>query len=283
MANVVELLNSRPSQTDAAVAKPIGAVVLVGAGPGDPELLTRKAQAAILAADIVFYDELVSAEIMAEIPTRIARVYVGKRHGTVSIDQADIIEGVITAVMAGKRVVRLKGGDPMIFGRGGEEIEALSAAGIEVSVVPGITAATGAASSTGIPLTHRDHAAQVTILTGTRRDGSLSDVRGLAGEGKTLIIYMAIRRTAEVAAALRADGVPGDLPVAIVENATRPNERTIKVTVDTLAETVVREAVQSPALLIVGHVAAVSSAIVRSTAAGEFGGIPSAHFATVRT
>lgn len=251
---------------------PVGTVVLVGAGPGDPELLTRKAEAAIRSADIVFYDELVSAEIMAEIPSNISCVYVGKRQGVIGIEQADIIEGMIAAVKAGKRVVRLKAGDPMIFGRGGEEIEALHAAGISVAVIPGITAAIGAAGSSGIPLTHRDHAAQLTILTGTRRDGSLADVRGLAGQGKTLVVYMAIRRAGEFAAALRADGIAGELPVAIVENATRPSERIFKATIDTLAATVEREKIQSPALLIIGDVVKANVGVVQSLSAQTLSG-----------
>jgi uroporphyrin-III C-methyltransferase len=226
----------------------------------------------------VFYDELVSAEIIAEIPSHTAKIYVGKRHGVVGVAQTDIVEAMIEAVKQGKRVVRLKGGDPMVFGRGGEEIEGLRAANIAAAVVPGITAALGAAASTGIPLTHRDHAAQVTILTGTRRDGSLSDVRGLAGEGKTLVVYMAIRRTAELASALKADGVAGNLQVAIVENATRQNERVFVAAVDTLAAVVEREGVQSPALVIVGEVAG-TSAGVRTLRGAEIGGFPWAQFA----
>jgi uroporphyrin-III C-methyltransferase len=244
-----------------------GTVVLVGAGPGDPGLLTRKADAAIRSADIIFYDELVSAEIMSEIPSSIACVYVGKRQGVVGIEQADIIEGMIAAVKARKRVVRLKAGDPMIFGRGGEEIEALHAVGISVTVVPGVTAATGAAASAGIPLTHRDHAAQLTFLTGTRRDGSLADVRGLAGPGKTVVVYMAIRRALEFTDALRADGVAGDLPIAIVENATRPKERVFKTTVDGLAKTIIDNGVKSPALLIIGDVVKAQTPVLKSLAA----------------
>jgi len=258
---------------------PIGTVVLVGSGPGDPELLTRKAEAAILTADIIFYDELVSAEIMAEIPSRITRIYVGKRQGAVSTEQADIIGGMITAAKMGKRVVRLKGGDPMIFGRGGEEIEALQAAGIQIALVPGITAVVGAASSAGIPLTHRDHSAQLTIVTGTRRDGSLADLRGLAGEGKTLVVYMAIRRAEEVSDALRADGIADDLPVAIVENATRPNERIFRTTIAALAETVRRDAIQSPALLIIGRVVEAASAVAQLVNTQEFGDAGWTHFA----
>jgi uroporphyrin-III C-methyltransferase len=252
------------SQSEGQGDPSVNTVVLVGAGPGDPGLLTRKADAAIRAAEVIFYDELVSPEILSEIPSDITCIYVGKKQGVVGINQADIIEGMIAAVRAGKRVVRLKAGDPMIFGRGGEEIEALHAAGISVSVVAGVTAATGAASTSRIPLTHRDHAAQLTFLTGTRRDGSLADVRGLAGSGKTLVVYMAIRRAAEFTDALRADGVSGDLPIAIIENATRPAERTFKTTVDNLAATIEREGVKSPALLIVGHVVEAGGLVVKS-------------------
>jgi uroporphyrin-III C-methyltransferase len=274
--NVVELFRSKTAAVERAAAVAPGAVVLVGAGPGDPELLTRKALTAVSAADIIFYDELVSAEILAEIPSRITRVYVGKRHGVVGIRQADIVDAMVGAAKAGKRVVRLKGGDPMIFGRGGEEIEALRAHGIAVSVVPGITAATGAASTAGIPLTHRDHAAQLTILTGTRHDGALSDVRGLAGEGKTLAVYMAVRRAGELSRALLDDGVAASLPVAVVENATRPDERVFITSVGDLGGAVTREKIQSPSLIIVGRVAA---AAAQTSRAGDVGGFQWRHFA----
>ena len=229
-------------------------VTLVGAGPGDPGLLTRKGYDALRSADVVFFDELVAPEIVDLLPPDVRCVYVGKPNRNASLSQADIAQQVIAATRAGFRVVRLKGGDPMVFGRSGEEIDALRAAGIEVDVIPGVTAATGAAASTRIPLTHRDHSAQVTFVTAARRGGGLADVRGLAGAGRTLVVYMGITRARALCDALKADGVDGALPVAIVENATRPEERVIITTVGDLPEAIARDAVRSPALFIVGDV-----------------------------
>ncbi len=229
-------------------------VTLVGAGPGDPELLTRKGYAALLAADVVFFDELVAPEIIDILPAQTRCIYVGKPNQSASISQADICQQLIAAARAGARVVRLKGGDPMVFGRSGEEIDALRAAGVEVEIVPGITSANGAAASTQISLTHRDYAAQVTFVTAARRNGVIGDVRGLAGQGRTLVIYMGINRARELSEALVADGVGAGLPIAIVENATRADERVIITTVTDLPVAIARHAVRSPALFIVGDV-----------------------------
>jgi len=234
-----------------------GKVVLVGAGPGDPELLTRKGHAALLAADVIFFDELVAPEIIDSLPTGIEMVYVGKPHQSAAISQEEIIVLLIEAARTGRKVVRLKGGDPAIFARGGEEVEGLRAAGVDVDIVPGITAASGAAGAAGIPLTHRDHAQQVTFVTAVRRDGSLADVRGLAGDGRTLVIYMGVGQARAISEALLADLVPGAMPVAIVENATRPDERVIITTVAALPSTVAREGVRSPATFIIGDVVTV--------------------------
>lgn len=245
-------------------------VVLVGAGPGDPGLLTRKAFDALQAADVVFFDELVSPEILDELPAHARCIYVGKPCKAVAVSQGDIIQQLIVAARAGLKIVRLKAGDPMIFGRAGEEIEGLRAAGVETEVIPGITSASGAASSTGISLTHRDYAAQVSFVTAARREGELAEVRGLAGVGRTLVIYMGIARAQALSDALREDGVDGDLPIAIVENATRPEERVIITTVAGLAEAVGRSAVRSPALFIVGDVVrtyrAAEAAVAQTTA-----------------
>ncbi len=229
-------------------------VVLVGAGPGDPGLLTRKAYDALQAADVAFFDELVSPEIMELLPARTRCIYVGKPCKSGAISQGDIIQQLITAARRGLKVVRLKAGDPMIFGRAGEEIEGLRAAGVAVDVIPGITSASGAASSTGISLTHRDYAAQVSFVTAARREGELADVKGLAGAGRTLVVYMGIARASALSDALREDGVDGALPIAIVENATRPEERVIITTVGGLADALAHNAVRSPALFIVGDV-----------------------------
>jgi len=229
-------------------------VTLVGAGPGDPGLLTRKAYDALLTADVVFFDELVSPEIIDLLPPHVRCIYVGKPCKSVAISQDDIVRQLILAAQAGLRVVRLKGGDPMVFGRAAEEIEDLRAAGIDVDVVPGITSASGAAASTRISLTHRDYAAQVSFVTAARREGALADVSGLAGKGKTLVVYMGIARAHALSEALQADGVDGDLLIAIVENATRADERVIITSVAALPEAVAVHNVRSPALFIVGDV-----------------------------
>jgi uroporphyrin-III C-methyltransferase len=274
MANVVPLFEPRPQPF-------AGCVALVGAGPGDPGLMTRKAYAAVTTADILFYDELVSAEILAEVPGSVQRVYVGKPHGTGShkITQDEIIALLIEAARTHGRVVRLKGGDPLIFGRGGEEAEALRAHGIAVEIVPGITAAQGAASAAQIPLSHRDHSAQIAFVTAVRRDGSLADIAGLAGKGKTLVVYMGVAQAAALAAALRADSLPATLPVAIVENANRPNERRFVTTVEALAATVSDNAVHSPALFIVGDVAGTGVASAPPVAGDAQRAFHWAHFA----
>ena len=229
-------------------------VTLVGAGPGDPGLLTRKGYDALVTADVVFFDELVSPDIIDLLPSHVRCVYVGKPCKTAAISQDDIIHQLIVAARTGVRVVRLKGGDPMVFGRSAEEIDALRDAGIEVDVVPGITSASGAAASTRISLTHRDYAAQVSFVTAARREGELADVNGLAGKGKTLVVYMGIARARALSQALQADGVDAALPIAIVENATRADERVIITTVAALPETVAVHNVRSPALFIVGDV-----------------------------
>ena len=229
-------------------------VTLVGAGPGDPGLLTRKGYDAIVTADVVFFDALVSPEIVDLLPVHARCIYVGKPCKSVAISQDDIIDQLIAAAKPGLRVVRLKGGDPMVFGRAAEEILALREAGVEVDVVPGITSASGAAASTGISLKHRDYAAQVSFVTAARREGELADVKGLAGTGKTLVVYMGIARARALSEALQADGVDALLPIAIVENATRADERVIITTVADLPKAIAGNDVRSPALFIVGEV-----------------------------
>ena len=240
--------------SDGAKGGNIRKVTLVGAGPGDPGLLTCKGFDALQSADVVIFDELVSPEIDDLLQPRTRCIYVGKPCRTAAISQGDIIQQLISAARAGLRVVRLKGGDPMVFGRSGEEIEALREAGIEVDVVPGISSASGAASSTRISLTHRDYAAHVSFVTAARREGELADVRSLAGKGRTLVVYMGIARARALSEALQADGVEAALPIAIVENATRADERVIITTVGELPDTVAHQDVRSPALFIVGDV-----------------------------
>ncbi len=248
---------------------PTGVVHLVGAGPGDPELLTLKALNALQDADVIVHDRLIPAAVLDRARRDAHRIYVGKSRGEHSVPQAEIAQRLIAEARKGHRVVRLKGGDPFVFGRGGEELEAVRAAGVEVIVVPGVTAALGCAASAGIPLTYRDQAQAVTFVTAeTRAGGTPADWSALAAANHTLAIYMGIGASAEVQDQLIAAGRAPDTPVAIVENGSRPDQRTLTGRLDDLSGLVRREAVQSPALLIIGEVAGwAQTAQVREEAA----------------
>lgn len=240
---------------------PTGAVWLVGAGPGDPELLTLKALRCLQDADLVVYDRLVDPRIL-DLARRDAEFrFVGKARADHALPQEDIQALLVEAALAGKRVVRLKGGDPFVFGRGGEELEALRAAGVEAHVVPGITAALGCAAAVGAPLTHRDHADAVTLLTATGKAGPLPlENRALADPRQTLVIYMGAHVAAEVAQRLLAAGRAPETPALIVENGTRETERVIPATLAGLAQAAARARLQGPALLIIGAVAGLAEA-----------------------
>ena len=244
---------------EGTVAKdsPRGRVFLVGAGPGDPELLTLRAHRILTGASIVAYDELVSPEILALAPASAERIAVGRRKGTCP-NAPSIHPEVIARALVGLDVVRLKGGDPMIFGRGGEEAAELAALRIPFEIVPGISAALGAAASTGIPLTHRDAASSVTFATAHLRNHAgpaevLSLVRRVPPEG-TLVLYMGISTLAVVARRLVEDGRPATTPAAVVSGATRPDERVVVADLATIADRAVEEALPTPALVIVGDV-----------------------------
>ncbi len=238
----------------------VGAVSLVGAGPGDPELLTRKGYAALQSADVVFFDDLVSPEIVDVLPSHARCIYVGKPHHRAVITQEDIIKQLLAAAYAGSKVVRLKGGDPMVFGRSAEEIDALRNANVPVDVIPGVTAASASAAAMKISLTHRDYASRVTFVTATRRKGALAQLKGLAGPGRTMVVYMGLCKAPDLRQALLSDGIDKSWPVAIVEHASRPTQRIITTTIDDLPAAVIRENVQSPALFIVGEVVLTYSA-----------------------
>jgi len=236
---------------------PVGAVHIVGAGPGDPELLTLKAFRLIQQADIVFYDKLVSPEILDMVRRDAERVPVGKSTGEHLVPQDGIHELLIAAAREGKRVVRLKGGDPFIFGRGGEEVDALREAGIEADVVPGITSALGCAASARLPLTHRDHAQSVTFVTGHAQKGGVPDLDwpALARPHQTVVVFMGVGTAGIISEKLREAGLPGDTPVAVIENGTRENEKRAFGQIADLSSVIEARGIKGPALLIIGAVA----------------------------
>ncbi|WP_065369524.1 siroheme synthase CysG [Kosakonia sacchari] len=229
-----------------------GEVVLVGAGPGDAGLLTLKGLQQIQQADVVVYDRLVSDEIMNLVRRDADRVFVGKRAGYHCVPQEEINQILLREAQSGKRVVRLKGGDPFIFGRGGEELETLCHAGIPFSVVPGITAASGCSAYSGIPLTHRDYAQSVRLVTGHLKTGGELDWANLAAEKQTLVFYMGLNQAATIQAQLIAHGMQADMPVALVENGTSVQQKVVSGALSQLGE--LAQQVQSPALIIVGRV-----------------------------
>jgi uroporphyrin-III C-methyltransferase len=235
-----------------------GKVTLVGAGPGDPELLTLKALKAIRQATLLLVDDLVSAEVVAHASKAARVVYVGKRGGCKSTPQAFIEKLMLMAAREGEQVVRLKGGDPFIFGRGGEEVEHLRAAGIAVEVVNGITSGLAAATSLAVPLTHRDHAQGVVFLTGHAQKGHTApDWKTLAAAARdarlTLVIYMGVRSAARIQRDLLT-GLPAQTPVAIVQRASLPDQRQAVTTLGALAATIEAEGLASPSVIVVGDV-----------------------------
>lgn len=231
-----------------------GKVWLVGAGPGDAELLTVKALRAINSADIIFYDYLVSAEIRALFPKNVPAHYVGKAKNQHSIAQDDLNQLLVKQAQQGLTVCRIKGGDPFVFGRGGEELLELRTAGIEAEVIPGITSASGCSTYADIPLTHRGLSQGCTFVTGHAEKTLDVNWDALAQLNHTLVFYMGLTRADEIAAKLLAGGLAADTPVAIIENGCRKNQRDIISTLQDFPETVIREQVQSPALIIVGEV-----------------------------
>lgn len=232
-----------------------GAVALVGAGPGDPDLLTLRALRVLQDADVVVHDKLVDERIMDYVRRDARRHYVGKSKAHHTMSQDAINQLLVAEAHAGHRVVRLKGGDPFLFGRGGEEVQALRAAGIPVEIVPGITAALGCGASTAIPVTHRDHAAGVTFVTGHGKDGEPDlDWQALVRLRHTLVVYMGLSATETIARRLTEAGMPADTPAALIEKGTRPDQKLITGTLATLATLAAAHGLVGPAIIIIGDV-----------------------------
>jgi uroporphyrin-III C-methyltransferase/precorrin-2 dehydrogenase/sirohydrochlorin ferrochelatase len=237
----------------------LGECYLIGAGPGDPDLLTLRALQLLQQADVILYDRLVPAAVLDRARREAERVFVGKQPGN-HTTQERINELLVHYARLGLRVARLKGGDPFIFGRGGEEIEVLAAHGIPYIVVPGITAALGAAASTNIPLTHRKLAQSVTFVTGHVLDDESLDWNSLARSRQTVVFYMGVGHLPQIVSKLRAAGAPAEQAVAVVERATLPEQRTLRGSLETIVNTVQAANVAPPALLIVGDVTALAAA-----------------------
>ncbi len=236
--------------------KKTGTVYLVGAGPGDPDLLTLRAARLLQSARLVVHDGLVEPAILAMAHPDARLVSVAKKRDRHTLPQGEINQLLVREALAGRDVVRLKGGDPFIFGRGGEEAEDCRAAGVPVEVVPGISAANGAAAAAQIALTHRDAASIVSFVAGQCKGLSDQNWAGLAGAGRTLVIYMGVKTAAQIAEKLMADGLAPDMPIAIIENAARAEMRVLRGPLAALPDLVDRERVISPALIIIGEVTA---------------------------
>ena len=233
-----------------------GTIFLVGAGPGDPDLLTLRAARLISQADVIVHDGLVSDDILSLASPHARLVSVAKRRARHTLPQDDINALLVEVARSGHDVVRLKGGDPLIFGRGGEEAEAARAAGVPVEIVPGISAANGAAAAAQIALTHRDASSVVSFVAGQCKGLSEQDWSGLAGKGRTLVIYMGVKTAPQIAEKLMADGLSPAMPLAVIENAARPEMRVLRGPLAGLPDMVEREQVKSPALIVIGEVAA---------------------------
>ncbi|MBP8006849.1 MAG: uroporphyrinogen-III C-methyltransferase [Burkholderiales bacterium] len=241
---------------------PAGFVYLVGAGPGDADLLTLKAARLLAEADVCVYDHLVGAGVLALVRPGAEHVYVGKERSNHALPQEAINELIVALAKRGRRVVRLKGGDPFVFGRGGEEAQALAAAGVAFEVVPGVTAACGIAAATRIPLTHRDHAHSLVFVTGHLRDGTMDlDWPSLARPGQTVVVYMGLAGLPELARQLVAHGLPPSTPAAVVQDGTLPTQRVVRATLAALPQAVAAVGLKPPTLVIVGDVVSLAETL----------------------
>ena len=234
-----------------------GRVWLVGAGPGDPDLLTRKAERLLAMADVIVFDHLVGEGILDLAPASTQRIYAGKEASKHTLPQSDINELLVDLARQGLNVVRLKGGDPFIFGRGGEELQRLAEAGVCFEVVPGVTAAAGCAAYAGFPLTHRDHAQAVVFVTGHLKDDTVNlDWPALARPCQTVVFYMGLGGAREICRQMMAHGLAGSTPVAVVRRGTLPDQQTLLATLATLPERIETSTIKPPALIVVGSVVA---------------------------
>jgi uroporphyrin-III C-methyltransferase / precorrin-2 dehydrogenase / sirohydrochlorin ferrochelatase len=233
----------------------MGIVHLVGAGPGDPELLTLKAARLLQMADVCVYDHLVSNAVLGLVRRNAELIYAGKEKSNHALAQTDINALLVALARKGKRVLRLKGGDPFIFGRGGEEMQFLAERGIPFEVVPGVTSASGASAYGGIPLTHRDFAQACVFVTGHLKNGTCDlDWQMLARRNQTVVVYMGMGQLEEICEQLRAHGLPSDWPAAAIERATTPKQRVVTGTLTTLPGRSAHAALKPPALIVVGEV-----------------------------
>jgi uroporphyrin-III C-methyltransferase len=239
-----------------------GKVYLVGAGPGDPDLITRKGLRCLHMADVVIYDRLVSEELLDEAPARARRIFVGKKPGCHAIKQEEIESLLIHYARLGYRVVRLKGGDPFVFGRGGEEALALSSAGIPFEVVPGVSSAIAVPAYAGIPVTQRDYSASVTIVTGHEQPTQAAvNWEALAKTGGTLIILMGVEALSQITQRLLDGGLAPDTEAAVIQQGTTPQQRVVKGTLSNIAQRATTERIQPPAITVIGAVVALSEAL----------------------
>ncbi|MEW6704575.1 MAG: uroporphyrinogen-III C-methyltransferase [Pseudomonadota bacterium] len=233
----------------------LGRVTLVGAGPGDPDLLTLRAARVLAQAEVVVLDHLVSRDVLEHLNPRARVIHAGKQRNHHTMTQDEINALLVRLALAGRDVVRLKGGDPFVFGRGGEELQALAAAGVPFEVVPGITAACGVTSYAGIPLTHRDHAQACTFVTGHLKNGSSDlDWAALARPRQTVVIYMGLAALPEICTQLVAHGLASDWPVAVVQHGTTLDQRVVSGTLADIGARVAEAGLESPCLIVVGQV-----------------------------
>ena len=260
-ASVPRAGSAPPRVEEKTAPHPKGCVHLVGAGPGDPELLTLKAARLIASAEVVVYDNLVGKAILELIPATARRVYAGKEAGNHALPQDEINQLLVDLARQGLRVVRLKGGDPFIFGRGGEEMQALQAAGFCCEIVPGITAAAGAGASTGIPLTHREHAQTLVFATGHLKDDTVDlDWDALARPNQTVVIYMGLGALDIICHELIAHGLPAQTPAAVIHGATTPGQCAVYSNIAALPAAVREAGLKPPALIMIGEVVGVGDA-----------------------